>query len=134
MVFSKLGDGVRSTSGSALAEAARPDGYMLVVARRTANHSALLDTSVRVGSDSARPTHQIQTTLLLCPMFESLRGHFLIAGCELRDPNFFKTVVLGASGILLGGTDEQKQALALLPSDEQARMLAKSAFPSGAYS
>lgn len=27
-------------------------------------------------------------------MFDSLRGHLLIAGCELRDPNFFKTVVL----------------------------------------
>lgn len=27
-------------------------------------------------------------------MPESLRGHFLIASCRLRDPNFFKTVVL----------------------------------------
>jgi putative transcriptional regulator len=27
-------------------------------------------------------------------MSESLRGHFLIASCRLRDPNFFKTVVL----------------------------------------
>ena len=41
-------------------------------------------------------------------MFESLRGHFLIAGCELRDPNFFKAVVLivehteeGAMGLVI---------------------------------
>lgn len=27
-------------------------------------------------------------------MSESMRGHFLIAGCKLRDPNFFKSVVL----------------------------------------
>lgn len=37
-------------------------------------------------------------------MFESLRGHFLIAGKRLRDTNFFKTVVLivehGAEGAM----------------------------------
>lgn len=41
-------------------------------------------------------------------MFQSLRGHFLIAGCRLRDPNFFKSVVLivehteeGAMGLII---------------------------------
>ncbi len=41
-------------------------------------------------------------------MAESLRGKFLIAGCKLRDPNFFKTVVLiiehgedGAMGLVV---------------------------------
>lgn len=41
-------------------------------------------------------------------MSESLRGHFLIAGCRLRDPNFFKTAVLivehgddGAMGLVI---------------------------------
>ena len=41
-------------------------------------------------------------------MSESLRGQFLIAGCRLRDPNFFKTAVLivehgpeGAMGLIV---------------------------------
>lgn len=41
-------------------------------------------------------------------MSESLRGHFLIAACRLRDPNFFKSVVLivehneaGAMGLVI---------------------------------
>ncbi len=41
-------------------------------------------------------------------MAKSLRGHFLIAGCRLRDPNFFKTAVLivehndsGAMGLIV---------------------------------
>lgn len=41
-------------------------------------------------------------------MSESLRGQFLIAGCKLRDPNFFKTAVLiiehgsdGAMGLVV---------------------------------
>lgn len=41
-------------------------------------------------------------------MHESLRGHFLIAGSRLRDPNFFKTAVLvvehgpdGAMGLVV---------------------------------
>lgn len=41
-------------------------------------------------------------------MFDSLCGHYLIAGCRLRDPNFFKTVVLlvehndeGAMGLVI---------------------------------
>ena len=41
-------------------------------------------------------------------MLDSLCGHFLIAGCRLRDPNFFKTVVLivehndeGAMGLVI---------------------------------
>jgi len=41
-------------------------------------------------------------------MPDSLKGHFLIAGCRLRDPNFFKTAVLiiehsedGAMGLVV---------------------------------
>jgi putative transcriptional regulator len=41
-------------------------------------------------------------------MSQSLRGHFLVAGCRLRDPNFFKTAVLivehgpdGAMGLVI---------------------------------
>lgn len=44
----------------------------------------------------------------LVPMEHSLRGHFLVAGKRLRDPNFFKTVVLmvehgpdGAMGLVI---------------------------------
>ncbi len=39
-------------------------------------------------------------------MFQSLRGHFLIAGCRLRDPNFFKSVVL-----MVEHTEEQAMGL-----------------------
>src|SRR3972149_9042221 len=56
MDFSKLGDGDNSTKGSLVAFDARPFGYIPVVARRTANHSALLQTIVKVGNPSARPT------------------------------------------------------------------------------
>jgi putative transcriptional regulator len=45
-------------------------------------------------------------------MANSLRGHFLVAGCRLRDPNFFKSVVLivehgpeGAMGLVVNAPD-----------------------------
>ncbi len=53
-------------------------------------------------------------------MFESLRGHFLIAGKSLRDPNFYKTVVLllehgpgGALGLVVNRPTAVKVSTAL---------------------
>ncbi len=53
-------------------------------------------------------------------MFHSLRGHFLIAGCRLRDPNFFKTAVLivehneeGAMGLVVNRPSSVSVANAL---------------------
>jgi len=64
-------------------------------------------------------------------MAESLRGCFLIAGCRLRDPNFFKTAVLliehgsdGAMGVVINRPSSVTVANALsgqfdLPATEQ---------------
>lgn len=53
-------------------------------------------------------------------MFHSLRGHFLIAGCRLRDPSFFKSVVLivehnneGAMGLIINRPSSVSVANAL---------------------
>lgn len=54
-------------------------------------------------------------------MCESLRGHFLIAGCRLRDPNFFKTAVLivehgpeGTMGLIINRPSSLTVAHALI--------------------
>ncbi|MFG0332636.1 MAG: YqgE/AlgH family protein [Maioricimonas sp. JB049] len=64
-------------------------------------------------------------------MFESLRGHFLIAGCRLKDRNFFKTAVLivehspeGAMGLVINRPSSVSVANALsghldLPDTEE---------------
>ncbi|MGH7200140.1 MAG: YqgE/AlgH family protein [Planctomycetaceae bacterium] len=64
-------------------------------------------------------------------MSDSLRGHYLIAGKHLRDPNFYRTVVLmvehgeeGAMGLVINRPSSVKVAHALaehfnLPDQEQ---------------
>ena len=68
-------------------------------------------------------------------MFDSLRGCFLIAGCKLRDPNFFKTAVLmiehgadGAMGLVINRPSSVTVSNALaghfeLPETEQLVLL-----------
>ena len=55
-----------------------------------------------------------------CAMFESLRGQFLVAGKALRDPNFYKSVVLllehgpgGALGLVVNRPTAVKVSTAL---------------------
>lgn len=77
------------------------------------------------------PSPELLKSLETSKMNESLRGQILIAGCQLRDPNFFKTAVLivedgpeGSMGLVLNRPTAVTVARALtghldLPANEE---------------